>query len=74
MQEIADPTYEKLTCTKCGNSTDFVEFARTQTKQPFTVKNGEVDWLLTEILDEVNEPEEIQCQSCGEVVWRAKLD
>jgi phage FluMu protein Com len=81
---IAEPDYSKLHCPQCGNTTDFIEFAMTDTKQRVRVKQfatlvslHEVPWEFLdysekEIMDE-DLVEEVICGKCSELVslWKA---
>lgn len=60
---MSQPDYYKLKCPKCGNTSDFVEFAQRETKQRFEVKANGVDWEAFEALDDVH-PDEIVCGIC----------
>ncbi len=75
MVEYGDPNYLNLRCPKCGNATEFVEFALRETKQPFKLGSGEPDWAEFEWIDEAPYPEEIVCGKCyGKelvTVWKA---
>ncbi len=78
---MGNPDYHKLKCPKCGNTTDFIEFAMRETKQRLTVRPrshavGEdcVEWEQFDMLDTV-EPEELVCGKCFDeelvTVWKA---
>jgi ribosomal protein L37E len=66
--------YAKLECKSCGEKSYFVEFALTETKQPFFLdKDREPDWGYTEICDaETFNVNEIQCGKCGAVVYQGE--
>jgi len=79
-----DPDYSALSCSRCGNTKEFIEFAYRDTKQPFNMgekpglEKPQPDWDLYEFTDgEEVFPTEIWCNAtvngdkCGNVVWRA---
>ena len=73
LNRLKAPDYEKLKCPKCGNTTNFIEFALRDTKQPFIVgKDGTINWDSSDTLDD-SWPTEIWCGVCEDtwVVWKA---
>jgi len=79
-----EPDYSSLSCSACGNTKEFIEFAYRDTKQPFTLeqkpglKKRQPDWDLYELTDgQETFPTEIWCNAtvngdtCGKVVWKA---
>lgn len=67
------PDYLKLKCPQCGNTEEFLEFADAATEQRFTVKDGKIDWSVTELLDEPNQPDIVICgrgHHPDEILWR----
>ncbi len=74
--EYGKPEYAKLTCPRCGNTTEFVEFSLWEGRQAFTVRDGEPDYTdAWEGLDADQYTRGIWCARCesedGEeiVVW-----
>jgi len=75
-----EPDHNTLRCPKCGNTTDFREFALRETAQPFTLapmwdkaklqRVREPDWDTYEVVDNGTDwPQVIQCDKCEAEVW-----
>lgn len=65
-----------MKCQTCGNTKEFLEFAYRDTKQPFTIQNGEPDWDTYDTTGGETWPSEIWCKVCYDagrttVVWKA---
>ena len=73
--EYGKPDYGKLTCPRCGNATEFVEFSLWEGRQAFTVRGREPDYMdAWEGLDADHHSRGIWCARCERngkevVVW-----